>query len=65
MIGGPEMRGPQRIDPNDRAQLEESPVAATRVAALFRPHRGALSIVIAAVVAASVVGLAQPFRCVP
>ncbi len=61
MIGGPDMRGPQRIDPRDRAQLIESPVSAARVAALFRPHAGALSIVIAAVVAASVVGLAQPF----
>ena len=61
MIGGPEMRGPQRIDPHDRAQLIESPVSAARVAALFKPHAGALAIVIAAVVAASVVGLAQPF----
>ena len=61
MIGGPKMRGPQRIDPRDRAQLIESPVSPARVAALFRPHAGALSIVVAAVVAASVVGLAQPF----
>ena len=61
MIGGPEMRGPQRIDPRDRAQLIESPVSAARVAALFKPHAGALAIVIAAVVAASIVGLAQPF----
>lgn len=61
MIGGPDMRGPQRIDPRDRAQLIESPVSAARVAALFRPHAGALAIVIAAVVAASIVGLAQPF----
>ena len=61
MIGGPDMRGPQRIDPRDRAQLIESPVSAARVAALFKPHAGALTIVIAAVVAASVVGLAQPF----
>lgn len=56
-----DVRGPQRIDPRDRAQLIESPVSAARVAALFRPHAGALSIVIAAVVAASIVGLAQPF----
>ena len=51
MIGGPDMRGPQRIDPRDRAQLIESPVSPARVAALFRPHAGALSIVVAAVVA--------------
>ena len=56
-----EARGPQRIDPRDRAQLIESPVSAARVAALFKPHAGALAIVIAAVVAASIVGLAQPF----
>ena len=56
-----EVRGPQRIDPRDRAQLVESPVSAARVAALFRPHAGALTVVIAAVVAASLVGLAQPF----
>ncbi len=56
-----EVRGPQRIDPRDRAQLIESPVSAARVAALFKPHAGALAIVIAAVVAASIVGLAQPF----
>ncbi|MFT3875788.1 MAG: ABC transporter ATP-binding protein [Propioniciclava sp.] len=58
--GGPE-RGPQRIDPRDRAQLAESPVEARRVLALFRPHAGPLAVVMIAVVAASVVGLAQPF----
>ena len=61
MTGGPDMRGPQRIDPRDRAQLIESPVSVARVAALFAPHKGALAVVIAAVVAASLVGLAQPF----
>ncbi|MDO5534340.1 MAG: ABC transporter ATP-binding protein [Propionibacteriaceae bacterium] len=58
---GHDMRGPQRIDPRDRAQLSESPVAASRVVALFSAHRGPLAIVIATVVAASLVGLAQPF----
>lgn len=60
-MGPPEMRGPSRIDPRDRAQLAESPVSAERVLALFRPHLGSLTIVIVTVVAASVVGLAQPF----
>lgn len=60
-MGPPEMRGPSRIDPRDRAQLAESPVSAERVLALFRPHLGPLTIVIVTVVAASVVGLAQPF----
>lgn len=53
--------GPQRVDARDRAQLAESPVEARRVLALFRPHAGALAVVMAAVVAASAVGLAQPF----
>lgn len=60
-LGAPEAWGPARIDPRDRVQLAESPVAGQRVLDLFRPHRGALAIVIVAVVAASVVGLAQPF----
>lgn len=60
-MGPPEMRGPARIDPRDRAQLAESPVSWQRIAALFRPHRGSLIVVVAAVVAASLVGLAQPF----
>lgn len=59
--GGGGGRGPQRIDPRDRAQLIESPVRARRVLQLFRPHTGALTIVMVAVVAASLVGLAQPF----
>ena len=60
-MGPPELRGPARIDPADRAQLAESPVSGERVVRLFRPHLGALSVVILAVVAASLVGLAQPF----
>ena len=60
-MGPPELRGPARIDPADRAQLAESPVSWERVVRLFQPHLGALSVVILAVVAASLVGLAQPF----
>ena len=48
-------------DPRDRQQLAESPVSGARVLTLFRPHAGPLTIVVIAVVAASVVGLAQPF----
>ena len=54
-------RGPARVDAHDRAQLAESPVEFRRVAELFRPHLAALLVVGAAVVAASLVGLAQPF----
>lgn len=60
-MGPPELRGPARIDPADRAQLAESPVGWDRVVRLFRPHLGSLTIVILTVVAASLVGLAQPF----
>ncbi|MBK8462342.1 MAG: ABC transporter ATP-binding protein [Nigerium sp.] len=60
-MGGVGERGPQRIDPHDRAQLAESPVELRRVLALFRPHTGELLVVMLAVVAASLVGLAQPF----
>lgn len=49
------------IDPADRVQLAESPVEARRVWALFAPDAGALLIVLAAVIAASLVALAQPF----
>ena len=55
------MMGPVRIDPRDRAQLAESPVSWRRVRGLFAPHAGALTVVGVAVVAASLVGLAQPF----
>lgn len=56
-----EMRGPSRINPADRAQLAESPVAFSRVAAMFRGHRLELAAVTGIIVVASVVGLAQPF----
>lgn len=58
-VGGP-LR-PQRVDPADAAQLAESPVPASRVFALFRPHSWQLAVLIAAVVVTSLVSLAQPF----
>jgi ATP-binding cassette subfamily B protein len=48
-------------DPADKAQLERSPVRWSRVAALFRPYRWQLSIVVALIVASSTVALATPF----
>ncbi len=54
-------RGPTRIDPADRAQLAESPVRIRRVLALFRPHRRALAIVTAIIMATSIISMAQPF----
>ena len=53
--------GPRTIDPKDRAQLKASPVPFARVAGLFAPHRRALAVVTAIIVAISVVSMAQPF----
>jgi len=54
-------RGGRNPDPGDRAQLERSPVRWSRVAALFRPYRWQLSVVVALIVASSTVALATPF----
>ncbi|CCH74297.1 putative ABC transporter ATP-binding protein [Nostocoides australiense Ben110] len=54
-------RGPQKLDPADRAQLALSPVDPRRILALFAPHRLALAIVVAIIVASSAIALAQPF----
>jgi ATP-binding cassette, subfamily B, bacterial len=54
-------RGAGRPDPADKAQLERSPVRWSRVAALFRPYRWQLSVVVALIVASSTVALATPF----
>jgi ATP-binding cassette subfamily B protein len=45
----------------DVEQLAEHPVSVRRVAALFRPFRARLALVVALIVATSVVGLATPF----
>lgn len=54
-------RSNARKDPADTAQLEEHPVSLRRIAALFRGHRGRLAVVVALIVASSLVGLANPF----
>ena len=59
--GGRGGRGPKRVDPRDRAQLELSPVAPRRILALFAPHRLPIAIVVAIIVVSSTVALAQPF----
>lgn len=53
--------GPRRIDPQDRAQLAESPVSARRVIAYFRPYRWQVAAVVALIVASSLVSMASPF----
>lgn len=60
-----EMRGGRgagaRKDPQDLQQLQEHPVSLRRIGALFTPYRSRLAVVIALIVATSVVGLATPF----
>ena len=54
-------RGPQRIDPSDRAQLAESPISPRRVAELFAPQRWRMLLLLLIIVAMSAIGMAQPF----
>ncbi|MFV0533775.1 MAG: ABC transporter ATP-binding protein [Cumulibacter sp.] len=49
------------MNPADRAQLDRSPVSLRRVTTLFRPFRGVIAVVVALIVASSVISLAQPF----
>ncbi|WP_252975953.1 ABC transporter ATP-binding protein [Janibacter melonis] len=60
-VGGRGPGGPRRISKEDRAQLEARPVPFARVAALFGPHRRTLGVVVAIIVATSVVSMASPF----
>jgi ATP-binding cassette, subfamily B, bacterial len=57
----PAGRGPQRVDPADKAQLAESPVSWRRVTALFAPYRWQVLAVMALLVISALVGLATPF----
>lgn len=50
-----------RKNPEDVRQLEEHPVPLGRITALFRPYRGRIAVVVALIVATSLVGLASPF----
>ncbi len=56
-MGGPTAR----VNPDDRAQLDQSPVSFRRVAALFGRHSGPLGILTVTIVATSIIGLGQPF----
>ncbi|WP_308010509.1 ABC transporter ATP-binding protein [Blastococcus sp. LR1] len=59
--GGGADRIGRKPDPADKAQLERSPVRWSRVAALFRPYKAQLAVVVALIVASSAVALATPF----
>lgn len=54
-------RGPRRKSAADVAQLEQHPIPLRRIAALFRPHRRPLAVVIAIIIVSSAIGLATPF----
>ena len=54
-------RPPLRVDPRDRAQLAEAPVPLRRVTALFAGHGRRVGVVVALIVATSVIAMAQPF----
>lgn len=56
-----ELRGPQRVRPEDRERLENSPVSYSRVIRLFRPYRLHLVIVMALIVSVSGLTVVQPF----
>lgn len=56
--GGP---GAARISGEDREQLAEHPVSLRRIAALFRPARRSLLLVVVLITLSSLVSLAQPF----
>ena len=46
---------------SDRRQLEDRPVSLRRIGRLFTDHKAAMAVVVALIVASSVIGLAQPF----
>ncbi len=50
-----------RPDPADKRQLADSPVSLRRIGRLFTPYRHKLAVIMALIVASSLVGLAQPF----
>ncbi|RBY87814.1 ABC transporter ATP-binding protein [Blastococcus sp. TF02A-30] len=54
-------RSGRRVDPADRAQLDRAPVPLRRVAALFRPWRRRVALVVALIVLSSGIALASPF----
>ncbi len=51
----------KKIDPRDRAQLQEAPVSLRRVLSLFRGHQSVMILVTVMIVATSLIGLGQPF----
>ena len=60
--GGGGRGGPvARLNPADLKQVKLHPVQPARIAALFKPHKFTIAVVVLLISAASVIGLAQPF----
>lgn len=59
--GRPQSGGDRRKFREDQSQLAQYPVSLRRIGALFTPHRGTLILVVLLIVAASLIGLIQPF----
>lgn len=55
------VRGPQRINPADRAQLAESPIKFRRLTQLFVPQRWRLVLLLAIIVSIATISMGQPF----
>ncbi|QBJ97228.1 ABC transporter ATP-binding protein [Rhodococcus sp. ABRD24] len=51
----------RKIDPADRAQLEDSPVSLRRIGSLFAPYRWQICVVMVLIVVSSTISLANPF----
>ena len=49
------------VSAKDKAQLKEHPVSLKRIGQLFAPHRAAMAVVIALIVASSLLALVPPF----
>lgn len=56
-----ELRGPQKIRPEDRLRLQQSPVSYSRVISLFKPYRLQLIAVMTLIVSVSGLTVVQPF----
>ncbi|WIY81781.1 ABC transporter ATP-binding protein [Propionimicrobium sp. PCR01-08-3] len=53
--------GPRRIDPDDKAQLQQAPVSWQRVTRLFASQRWRLILLVAIIVAIAAISMGQPF----
>lgn len=60
-VGAGRPGGVARVSAADAKQVKLHPVRLSRIAALFKPHKWVIVVVVLLISAASVIGLAQPF----